>query len=524
MKLVAELATFLALTSSLCAAQASPDERRAATALTVIEGVVLAPDGRPAAGATVVTSAGGKTVSAADGSFRIGLELSLDACEVRASAALNAGTSTVAGNARIAAVPGTTSSGGVIRLGTGCEPHGVPTFGGVLTFEDMINVLAVFDDGSGAGPMIVAGGNMSRAGAFPASGLARFDGTGWTPLGSGLDDPVMDLEVFDDGSGPALYVAGWFTTANGLAANRILRWDGTSWSTLGAGLNGIANALAVFDDGSGPALYVGGAFTTAGGVAANRVARWDGTSWSALGAGVSANVFALAVHDDGTGPALYAGGTFTLAGGLPASRIARWDGASWSALGSGMESRVFTLASHEDHLGAVLFAGGEFQTAGGVQAKRVAQWDGTSWSPVGTGFAAGDVQTLVVFDGSSGSRLHARGTFGGASGNRHSQWDGTTWSPVGDLVLHGEGKALVVFDDGSGNGPELYTDTWAWDGSNWRELIQDPPILDEEVRALAVFDDAEAGGPALYAAGAFASAGETGRTFISSSSSSRSRC
>src|SRR6185436_6679524 len=113
-------------------------------------------------------------------------------------------------------------------------------------------------------------------------------------------------------------------------ASRIAKWDGTSWSPLGSGMNGSVWALVEHDDGTGPALYAGGDFTTAGGVAANRIARWNGASWSALGSGVAGtttpSVRALVVHDDGSGPALYAGGSFTQAGAVIVNRVAKWDG------------------------------------------------------------------------------------------------------------------------------------------------------------------------------------------------------
>src|SRR5258705_538185 len=79
--------------------------------------------------------------------------------------------------------------------------------------------------------------------------------------------------------------------AGGSAANSIAKWDGSSWSALGSGLNGYAQALAV----SGSDLYAGGNFTTAGGIAAKNIAKWDGSSWSALGLGMNDTVGALAV-------------------------------------------------------------------------------------------------------------------------------------------------------------------------------------------------------------------------------------
>ena len=71
-----------------------------------------------------------------------------------------------------------------------------------------------------------------------------------------------------DGSG-GLYAGGAFTTAGGITADYIARWDGSAWSPLGSGMNDNVSALAV--DGSGN-LYAGGWFTTAGGIPANRVA------------------------------------------------------------------------------------------------------------------------------------------------------------------------------------------------------------------------------------------------------------
>jgi hypothetical protein len=69
-------------------------------------------------------------------------------------------------------------------------------------------------------------------------------------------------------SGSTLYAGGSFTTAGGNSANNIAQWDGSSWSPLGSGISGAGgdldgpyvNALLV----SGSTLYVGGDFTTAG--------------------------------------------------------------------------------------------------------------------------------------------------------------------------------------------------------------------------------------------------------------------
>jgi hypothetical protein len=143
-------------------------------------------------------------------------------------------------------------------------------------------------------------------------------------------DFVFALTVYDDGSGagPALCAGGRFASMEGVAAIGVASWDCSSWSPLGSGLGVLfsrVTALEVFDDqsGAGAALFAG--FNSAGGVAARSIARWDGSSWSALGTGFTAEVSALAVFDDGNGggPALCAGGSFLVS---PAgdSYIAKW--------------------------------------------------------------------------------------------------------------------------------------------------------------------------------------------------------
>jgi hypothetical protein len=75
-----------------------------------------------------------------------------------------------------------------------------------------------------------------------------------------VDNAVHALVVFDDGSGagPALYAGGGFNTAGGQSASKIARWDGQSWSALGGGAtSNQVFALAAFDDGAGLALFAG---------------------------------------------------------------------------------------------------------------------------------------------------------------------------------------------------------------------------------------------------------------------------
>jgi hypothetical protein len=386
----------------------------------------------------------------------------------------------------------------------------------------VVHALTVFDDG--AGPALYGGGDFTTAGGVAAKNIARWDGSAWSALGSGVASSlgamtwVSALAVFDDGNGPRLYVGGRFDLAGGVAASRIARWDGASWSPLGSGTDMPVDALAVFDDGSGPGLYAGGRFDLAGGISASRIARWDGSAWSALGSGIGRStgsaflVDALAVFDDGTGPALVAGGSFNIAGGLVVKAIASWKDSTWSSLGSGLNDSVFALTVFDDGGGAALYAGGRFTSAGGAPASHVAKWDGSTWSALGGGvavmFFTDGVEALTVFDDGSGPALYAGGSFtaaGGLMANNIARWDGTSWSALG-RGAGGDVYALTVFDDGGG--PALYAggsfqtaggvaveNIARWDGSSWSPVGN--PFYD--VFALAVFDDGT--GPALYAGG-----------------------
>jgi hypothetical protein len=121
--------------------------------------------------------------------------------------------------------------------------------------------------------------------------------------------------------GGDLIAGGSFTTAGGQPAARIARWNGTSWSPLGSGMNDRVEALELLPNGD---LLAGGAFTTAGGVAVNHLARWNGGNWSAVGAGFagvqSAAVYAIAAQPHGE---LAVGGNFLTADSVTSAGFAR---------------------------------------------------------------------------------------------------------------------------------------------------------------------------------------------------------
>jgi hypothetical protein len=288
-----------------------------------------------------------------------------------------------------------------------------------------------------SGNDLYAGGEFGTAGGGSANYIAKWNGSGWSALGSGVNSPVFALAV----SGTNVYAGGNFTTAGGRAANYIAKWDGTSWSALGSGMGGgspvflpVVAALAV----SGSHLYAGGFFKTAGGASATNIAKWNGSSWSALGSGMNNTVYALAVSASD----LYAGGYFTTAGGNPANRIAKWNGTGWSALGSGLDggslgaASVLALAVS----GSDVYVGGIFTMAGSHEANSIAKWNGSSWSALGSGMGGDNHRPVVYALAVSGSDLYAGGRFtmaGGSPAKGIAKWNGSTWSPLGSGIIGG---------------------------------------------------------------------------------------
>ena len=138
-----------------------------------------------------------------------------------------------------------------------------------------VRALAVYDDGGAE--ELYAGGDFTTAGGTPASRIAKWDGGTWSALGGGIDTSfgIIALTVHDDGTGEALYAGGEFTTAGGTPASNVAKWDGSTWSALGSGMNSYVQALTPYDAGGGAALYVGGDFTTAGGMSSAYFAAWS---------------------------------------------------------------------------------------------------------------------------------------------------------------------------------------------------------------------------------------------------------
>jgi len=176
-----------------------------------------------------------------------------------------------------------------------------------------------------AGGWFTAVGNIAPEDT-PVKYLARWNTASetWASVGYGLIANPWTLATDPAGN---LYAGGTFyeicgnTTCDSgnIEVHYIARWNGTAWSALGSGMDNYVSSLVYYEN----ALYASGDFYQAGGVNAAHIARWDpsAATWSALGSGINKSASVLFGDNNGY---LYAGGNLTQAGGVISTYMARY--------------------------------------------------------------------------------------------------------------------------------------------------------------------------------------------------------
>lgn len=352
---------------------------------------------------------------------------------------------------------GTTAVAGMARWdGTFFQPVGSGISGQGLSARG--HSIGITASGS-----VLVGGSFTVAGGLSVEGVARWSGSAWSRLSSGFNGIVSDACAIPGGG---LLVVGSFTGCPGGNAARIAKWNGSAWTSLGSGLNGSCYAVTALPNGD---VIAGGEFTNAGGAATARVARWNGSSWNPMGSGVNGPVSSLVPLPSGE---VVVGGAFSTAGGQPAANIAVWTGVTWRTLGSGLNAEVRSLAV--DAAGNI-YASGYFTAASSVPVSRVARWNGSNWSALGTGLNDA-AQCLVAMPG---GRIAAGGYFtvaGGLTANRLAIWNGQAWSSpatgleayIGGLAVAPRGDLFVAGSSSQGD-PNLIDLPLLsrWNGTSW---------------------------------------------------------
>ncbi len=405
--------------------------------------------------------------------------------------------------------------GGVFRFCDGVKVNRVALFDPVAnTFEPLVHngvvgVNSTVQALAWGGGELYVGGPLTMAGTLEVNHLARWDGSGWQRLGSGLSNGVSL------GSGTAwvlsmlwvndsLYVGGRFDSAALVAANNIARWSAGQWHRLGTpSANGVNGGDVLALEAVGSNVVAGGGFSAAGGAPANRLALWNGSSWSTIGEGpvhgpgFGGSIRAITTH----GGDLYFGGTlnFENASGNVCGRcVMRWDGSAWHALpfeppfGSSFLDTVDALASHDGDLyvGLTNFSG----QIGGQPGGGLRRWSGTQWQSLGSSDDTGVAISLLSI--SQGLLVGGTSNAPGAV-QRYGlmRWPGNQFFAAGQPG--GQGSSFIVASVLEHEG-QIYAARGAsiarWDGNDWTSL---PGVFNGSIFALAMYQGM------LYAGGNF---------------------
>ncbi|RJP55070.1 MAG: DNRLRE domain-containing protein [Anaerolineaceae bacterium] len=345
------------------------------------------------------------------------------------------------------------------------------------------------------GSDVYVGGSFVNLGGDPRIDyLARWDGSVWNPVGNvnqtygSLNSTVESLAV----DGTDLYAGGLFTVVYNegttvTGANRIAKWNGSTWSALGSGVNSSVFALAV--DASHN-VYAGGAFTNVNSIPeADYVAKWDG-SWSALsGNGASNGALTGGVHTLATnGTDVYVGGDFASVLNTSnvaianASYLAKWNGSTWSAM-DGISSPISGGVYAVTISGTDVYVGGVFTSLNGInEADKIAKWDGAAWSALGhNGAGEGALTSYVNAIAVNGNRVYVGGNFTNVtnvdstvlgSADYVAMWDGANWFALGsDGASNGSLNGIVQ--------TLLLVDSDLWVGGNFQNANNNGAIVKE---------------------------------------------
>lgn len=390
---------------------------------------------------------------------------------------------------------------------------------------------------------------VSAGGSTIANGLARWDGSAWSPVGAGAQPAVVSQGIYSmcvsdtDGDGAAELVVAGLLASGATGGSQVAAFNGSSWSSVGGtffrtqsptNLAAAVQRVASVDlgDGAGATLYATGFFDLVGGATVANLARWNGKAWVDADGGFPGESLGayrgLFGHDlDGDGGAeLVCVGSFVRAGAMTVNRVAAYDGVAWSAIGPMAETRGLNAEAYAtalfDHDGdgrESLIVGGAFSQAGVLAASRLAAFDGESWEPIANPWGKW-VEALLVadLDGDGVKSLYAAGNTGipydGFSTARtiavyNPSKGGGTWTQLGGS-LNGYVTVLAAVDHDLDGQPSLFAGGYftqiagvansrlaAWNGSGWTNFN---PGQGQSVNAIVAFDDDGNGTPSLIVA------------------------
>ena len=341
-------------------------------------------------------------------------------------------------------------------------------------------------------------GGLVRAGEAGADNAMEWVGGKWKSLTTVVNSGPFYLPTLLRSNGVDLFVGGrTIMHAGNKPASGIARWNGTLWDPMGGGFKVAGNGIGRMTVGDivfhGSDVYAGGRFDSAQGGAAKNIARWDGSAWHALGGGFPGEVHALLYDRDG----LVAGGAVdssdTASSALKNQIIGRWDGSDWWPMGSGLQGRVDKLAYYRGKVCAF----GNLKGLDDTAFTSISIWDGLKWAAVqdrvGAMSKVDSVIDVAIFRDTVFILGYSRKSF-----EFHlSRWDGSA-VPVRETLRYGtalatDGASLYLAGDLRSDLYPIGSSLFKYDAGGWRSLLSDQEF--GYIPALAV------AGNYLYAGG-----------------------
>ncbi len=326
---------------------------------------------------------------------------------------------------------------------------------------------------------LIGTGAFDSAGSVAVPGIAAWDGTTWSSIGTGMPNfssgssilcalrysgdlffggyipdwssnypyifkwngitldsfavinasPYAMLQYEND-----LVVSGGFTMVDNVPVNCIARWDGTNWSDLGFGnfYFGVRKMIAYHGD-----LYAIGMSNTDYKYYVFRLVNnntWQivGQSFSGAGNGLITDV---CIYND----ELYVCGQFSTSTNPPSggNSIAKLDTISdtWTNVGGGLTatSNIPSIGQMVVHNGG-LYVSGWPEFAGGVNAPYIARWDGTQWCGFNVGLT--DL-TFAMADFNNSLYISTGSIFNNNPTNGFAMWIGGNYTDTCGVVTTG---------------------------------------------------------------------------------------
>ena len=361
-------------------------------------------------------------------------------------------------------------------------PAPIPRHGHKMAFDPRIGKV-ILVGGTNDDP--TAGGTASTS-SDVLSDTWSWDGAVWTQLGS-LPTPTTSAALAFDTAQQQMVLFGG-DDAVGTVLDTALLFDGANWAVdtthVVAPSARDSSTLTMSPDGTALMLFGG----DDQGFALNDTWLRDGIAWSLAQAGQSttsdaANQVPQLAYDPTRGRSVRLIHVFS--GGLPWSTW-EWDGIDWTQMpGLSSQSTAGALV-YDPSQRNVLFVGSSNSHASA--AMETSEWNGTSWtlqSPVhapvartGPAVASDPLINGVLLFG--GNLLQ-----GNTASNETWLWDGTDWqllapatsppaTPNATLAFDPVSQAMLMFiAQTSSNSGVVPSQTWTWDGTNWKQLT--PP-------------------------------------------------